>query len=76
MLDTISDAISSIVGFLDTIWTFVKDFTADTFEMIKLVGETVAKIPDYFSWLPAEVVAPLIVLFSVVVIYKILGREG
>lgn len=76
MLDAITSAVDNIVEFLDTIWTFVKDFTSDTFEMIKLVGETVAKIPDYFSWLPAEVGVALVALFGVVVIYKILGREG
>lgn len=76
MLDAISSAIENIVGFLDTIWQFVVDFTSDTFEMIKLLSDTVHKIPDYFSWLPPEVGVGLIALFSVVVIYKILGREG
>lgn len=76
MLDAITSAVDNIVEFLDTIWTFVKDFTSDTFEMIKLVGETVARIPDYFSWLPSEVAVALVALFGVVVIYKILGREG
>lgn len=76
MLDSILSAVDNIVEFIDTIWKFVKDFTKDTFEMIKLVGETVAKIPDYFDWLPAEVGVALVALFGVVVIYKILGREG
>lgn len=76
MLDSIFSAIKSIVEFLDTIWQFVKDFTSDTFEMIRLVGKTATKIPDYLSWLPVEIVTPLLVLFGVVVIYKILGREG
>lgn len=76
MLESIFAAIESIIDFLDTIWNFVTDFLSDTFEMIKLVGETLTKIPSYLSWLPAEVVAPLVVLFGVVVIYKILGREG
>ena len=75
MLDTISSAIESIVNFLDTIWQFITDFTSDTFEMIKLVGETVAKIPSYFNWLPAPALAGILTIFGVVVIYKILGRE-
>lgn len=76
MIDSIVSAVENIVDFLDIIWKFVKDFTADTFEMIKLVGDTVKKIPDYFDWLPSEVAVALAAIFSIVVIYKILGREG
>lgn len=76
MLDSILSAIDNIVEFLDTIWQFVKDFTSDTFEMIQLVGDTVAKIPDYIEWLPASVRVSIIAIFGVVIIYKILGREG
>lgn len=76
MLDAIGDAVETVVDFLDTIWKFVKDFTKSTFEMIELVGDTVKSIPDYFDWLPAGIVTSLVVLFGVVVIYKILGREG
>lgn len=76
MLDSIFEAINNIIEFLDTIWTFVTDFLKDTFDMIKLVGESVTKIPSYFSWLPGDVVALIVALFGVVVIYKILGREG
>lgn len=76
MLDAIFEAVETIVDFLDTIWKFVKDFTRDTFEMIELVGDTVKQIPDLLSWLPAAIITPLVVLFGVVVIYKILGREG
>lgn len=75
MLDSIFDAISKIIEFLNTIWEFITDFLKDTFSMIKLVGETVAQIPDYLSFLPAEIVAVFVSIFSVVVIYKILGRE-
>ncbi len=76
MLDSILDAVDTVVEFLDTIWKFVKDFTKSTFEMIELVGDTVKSIPDYLDWLPAGIVTSLVVLFGVVVIYKILGREG
>lgn len=75
-MEDIINAVETIIDFIDTIWKFIKDFTADTFEMIELVGETVKSIPDYLSWLPAEVVTALIAIFSVAVIYKILGREG
>lgn len=75
MLDGILDVFNTIAEYISTAWEFLMDFFRDTFAMIKLVGETVAKIPDYLSWLPAEFVVALIALFGVVVIYKILGRE-
>lgn len=75
MLDAIFDVVSKIGEFISTAWDFVIDFLKDTFAMIKLVGDTVASIPDYLSFLPAEIVAVFVSIFSVVVIYKILGRE-
>lgn len=44
--------------------------------MVKLLAGYVAKIPDWFDWLPAEVLYILLAIVAVVVIYKILGREG
>ena len=75
MLDSIFDAIGKIVEFLNTLWDFVLDFLNNTFNLIKLVGETVTLIPDYLSWLPAPVIALVVSIFSIVIIYKILGRD-
>lgn len=55
---------------------FLISLVADIVYMIQLTGKFLAQIPSYFSWIPAEITALLVVLFSVVVIYKILGREG
>lgn len=76
MLKDIFDVVSKIGEFISTAWDFVIDFLTDTFEMIKLVGDSVAKIPTYISWLPPELLAVVIAIFGVIVIYKILGREG
>ena len=76
MLDGLFDSFSTIGEYISTAWTFLVDFFKDTFDMIKLVGETVAKLPQYFTWLPEELLTILLVLFGVVVLYKILGREG
>lgn len=75
MLDSIFDAISKIIEFLNTIWEFITDFLKDTFAMIKLVGETVASVPDYLAFLPAEILTAVVGILGVVVIYKILGRD-
>ncbi len=48
----------------------------DLVYMVKLLGQFILDVPAYLSWLPAGVVAIFITIFSIVVIYKILGREG
>ena len=58
------------------IFDFIIGLVNDLIYIIKLTGEFVAKIPSYFSWLPAPVLALIISAFAVVVIYKVLGREG
>ena len=76
MLNTIKDYLSTIGDFFSSIYGFVISFFQDTAYVIKLTAEFVAKIPDYFSWLPPELVALIVTIFSIVVIYKVLGREG
>lgn len=71
--------IDMLKGFIDGVLAVV-DFIISTIQdilyVIQLTGEAVLHLPDYFSWLPAPFVAVLVTIFSVVVIYKILGREG
>lgn len=63
---------SVITGLVD----FVIGFIEDIVYVVKLCTNFVAKIPSLFSWLPTEVLAIVVITFSVVVIYKIMGREG
>lgn len=76
MLQQIASFIKSIGDFFNTVFNFVLDFISDLVYLVKLIGETVAKIPSYFEWLPAPVLAILASILAIVVIYKILGREG
>lgn len=55
---------------------YLGDLLSDIAYMITLVTTFIAKIPAYFSWLPSAVSALIISAFSIVIIYKILGREG
>lgn len=55
---------------------FIISFFSDLIYVIQLTGKVLAQIPSFFSWMPGEIVALLVVLFGIVVIYKILGREG
>lgn len=55
---------------------FVIKLVSDIIYAVELVGESVLKIPDYLSFLPAAFVTVLVVIFGIVVVYKIIGREG
>lgn len=64
-----ADIVSSLVD-------FVIDMVNDLVYVVKLLTEVLLQLPTFFTWLPTEVWAILAVLFSIVVIYKIIGREG
>lgn len=68
-LEGIGNAITSL-------FEFIMDFFSDLLYVIEVVSTTVVSIPSYFSWLPTTAVAIVVTIFGVVVIYKILGREG
>lgn len=76
MLSTIKDFFLGLVDVISSLIDFVISLVEDIVYVVKLCGSFVVKIPDYFSWLPASVLALIITIFSIVVIYKILGREG
>lgn len=76
MLQEIRDILVAIGDFFTTVIDFVIAFFKDLVYMVKLVGETITQLPEYLDWLPAGLVGGLLAIFAVVIIYKILGREG
>lgn len=75
-MDVIIEFIQGIGEAIVTAFDFVVSFFSDIIYVIELTGKFLAMIPVYFSWLPPELLAMLVIIFGVVVIYKILGREG
>lgn len=75
MVEEIKEYLEPIVEFLEMIIDFVISLFEDVVYMIELTAETVKKIPDLFSWLPAELLVLLTSIIAVVVIYLILGRQ-
>ena len=65
IVDAITGAIDFLIGFIE-----------DIVYIVKITGEFVLEIPNYLSWLPAPVLVIVVVVFGVVVIYKVMGREG
>ena len=75
-LKTLADGFQQVLDFFSNVTEFIIDFIGDIVYIIKITGEMVVKIPAYFSWLPSEALALVVSIFGVVVIYKVLGREG
>lgn len=65
IVDAITGAIDFLIGFIE-----------DIVYIVKITGEFVLEIPNYLAWLPAPVLVIVVVVFGVVVIYKVMGREG
>ncbi len=70
------DILKSIGEMITAVFAFIIDFFQDLLYVIQLTGKFLMAIPGYFSWLPGPLLTLLLVIFSIVVIYKILGREG
>lgn len=76
MLRTIENFFVTIADVITSLVDFVVGMIEDLVYVVTLCGSFVLKIPTLFSWLPSEAVALIVTIFAIVVIYKILGREG
>ena len=70
------DLFNTLVEGFNTIISMLGSFLNDLVYVGELTAKFVARIPSYLAWLPEQIVSVLIVAFGVVVVYKILGREG
>ncbi len=75
MLQGIFDIIKKIGDFFTSIVDFIVTLFEDLVKFIKMLGIFVAKIPEWFSWLPAPVLALIVILIGVVVLLRVLGRD-
>lgn len=55
---------------------FVVKLLKDLVYVVQLLGQAVANLPQYLGFLPSMAVSVLVTVFAIVVIYKVLGREG
>lgn len=75
-MDAIIGFFSGLVDVIGGLVDFVIGLIGDLVYLAQITGKAVASIPSYFSWVPPQVLALLLSIFAVVVLYKILGREG
>lgn len=76
MLETIKDFFLTFGEVFMSITNFLIGLIEDIVYIVKLVGTLVLNIPYYFSWLPESILVLVVGIFAIVVIYKVLGREG
>lgn len=75
-MDAIIGFFSGVADMLVGAYEFLIGILRDLVYIVRLTGKAVLAIPRLFSFLPPSCVALLVTIFGVVVIYKILGREG
>lgn len=75
-MQAIIDFFNTVGSVISTVINFVVKMFSDLVMMLQLLAKFITNIPSYFGWLPSAVVAVIVTIFSIVVIYKILGREG
>lgn len=75
-MEVIEQFFSWLYEALTSVMDFLTSFVNDLIYIVELTGTFVLKIPIYLGWLPSQVLSVIIVCFGVVVVYKILGREG
>jgi len=76
MIEFISNILQKIGDFFTAIWEFIKMLVDDIVQLVTLLKDWLSQIPELFSWLPASLLALVVLGIGVVVLYKILGREG
>lgn len=75
-MDAIVSFFTGIGDAIISTFNFIISFFADIVYVIQLLGRTIGSVRGYFSWLPGSITGLLFTLFAIVIIYKILGREG
>ena len=74
-MSAIIDFFSKLFDIITSIVDFVVGFFEDVVYVVKTLGDFLLNAPSLFGFLPPAVVALIGVALSVVVIYKVIGRD-
>lgn len=72
ILDFLKNIVDTVIFLID----FVIGLIRDIVYLVQLTGKILTSIPSYFSWLPSNLLSLITIVFVVVALYKVLGREG
>jgi len=70
------DLFKGLADIISALVNFVIGIVMDLLYVISLLGSLILKIPDMIGWLPSACITLVGTTFAIVLIYKILGREG
>lgn len=74
-MQAIINIFTSLFDIIKTVVHFVVQFFQDIVYIIKTLGQFIIKAPLLFGFLPPAVLAIFIVGISVIIIYKVVGRD-
>lgn len=76
-MQAVINAINGIADGIRSALDFLGGLVADIVSMAEMLADGLLALPAWFGmFFPAEIVVALLAVFAIVVIYKILGREG
>lgn len=70
------DFIAGIGEAIGAAFNFFISFISDIVYVVELTASFLTQIPSLFAWLPGAISALIVTGFGIVVVYKVLGREG
>lgn len=75
MFDVITSFLGSISDMLTLMWDMLIEYATSINDVRVILGTIMARIPVFFRWLPGELIAILWAMFSIAILYKVLGRS-
>lgn len=72
IVDFLSGIGDAIISVFDFIIAFFKDFIS----FLRLLAGVPEIIENFLFWFPVDLLPFVLLLFGVIILYKILGREG
>lgn len=75
-MSAISNFFSSLGELLGAIGQWFIDTLLDLWYAVSMMIDFSLMLPQVFRWLPASAVLVMTMTFAIVIVYKILGREG
>lgn len=75
-MSAIIDFLLGLGELIVSLIAFVFGMIEDLLYIVALLGSIIVKIRAMIGWLPSACITLTVTLFAVVLIYKLLGREG
>lgn len=74
-MQAIIDFFKNIASFIKSVIDFVVNLFNDLIYVIQVIGQAIARIPTYLAFIPPAVVGIFVLALTVIVVYKIAGRD-